>query len=113
LRKRRGKISSISDLLSRQPAARAVRTALDAQQQRLAWLRDILPAELGAQLTGAVERRGTLIVYASTAAWCARLRYALSGSLMRCQEHEPTIRALQVRVRPPGSGVAAGPLGRP
>ncbi len=93
---------AIGELLSRQPAARAVRAALDRQEQWLAQLRDILPPELGAQLAGAVERRGTLIIYASSAAWCTRLKYALAGALPRCQELAPQLRALQVRVRPPG-----------
>jgi hypothetical protein len=53
---------------------------------------------------GAVPRRGTLIVYASSAAWSTRLRYALaSASVAECQELDPRIRTLSVRVMPPGS----------
>ncbi|MCC7460838.1 MAG: DUF721 domain-containing protein [Gammaproteobacteria bacterium] len=87
--------------MSRQPAARAAQRGLDAQQRWLAWLRDIVPAELGTRMIGAAEQRGTLIVYASSAAWCTRLKYALADALPRCQERAPQIRALQVRVRPP------------
>jgi hypothetical protein len=83
-------------------AVQSAQAGLDAQAQWLARLRDILPEELGAQLRGAVEQRGTLIIYAASAEWCTRLRYALAGALPRCQEHVPALRALQVRLRPPG-----------
>ena len=100
---------SVGELLSKQPATRAVRAALDAEQQWLARLREQLPAELAARLAGAVERRGTLTVYATSAAWCTRLKYALAGTLAPLQAAAPQLRALQVRVRPPGKG--AGPRG--
>jgi hypothetical protein len=100
-------MASIGELLSRQPAARAVQAAVDAQQQWLVWLRDILPADLRTQVVGAVSRRGTLIVYASSAAWSTRLRYALAGGLAACQTRDPRIRALSVRVMPPGGAGAA------
>ena len=106
-RTRSRRIASVAELLSRQPAARAVKAAVDAQQQWLVWLRDILPADLRAQVVGAVSRRGTLIVYASSAAWSTRLRYALAGGLAACQTRDPRIRALSVRVMPPG-GAGAG-----
>ncbi|MFO1400227.1 MAG: DciA family protein [Steroidobacteraceae bacterium] len=99
------KISSIGELLSTHRLPRAVRAAqaaLDAQAQWLARLRDILPAKLGAQISGVAEQRGTLVIYANSAEWCTRLKYALAGALPRCQEHAPGLRSLQVRVRPPG-----------
>jgi hypothetical protein len=95
-------MSRISDLLSRQPTARAVQAAVDVEQQWLGWLRDILPAELRGELAGAVARRGTLFIYASSAAWSTRLRYALASVLPQCQARDPGVRALRVRVMPPG-----------
>jgi hypothetical protein len=92
--------------LSRQPATRALQAGRDAREQWLAWLRDILPAELRPHLVGAAPRRGTLIVYAASAAWSTRLRYALAGSLAACQARDAAIRELSVRVLPPG-GVGA------
>jgi len=103
-RARGGKISSIGELLSRQPAARAVQAAVGAQQQWLTWLRGRLPDELRDHVVGAVPRRDTLIVYASSAAWSTRLRYALAGGLADCQARDPRIRTLSVRVMPPGAG---------
>ncbi|HXZ59019.1 MAG TPA: DciA family protein [Steroidobacteraceae bacterium] len=65
-----------------------------------AWLSERLPAEIRARLSGVVEREGTLVIFAESAAWSARLRYAV-------QELEPEIlaaahglSAVQVRVRP-------------
>ena len=103
------KTLSVGELLSKRPAAGAVQAALDAQQQWLARLRLRLPTDLAAQLAGAVERRGTLVVYAASAAWCTRLKYALAEVLPQLRAEVPGIRALQVRVRPPGR--AAGQRG--
>jgi hypothetical protein len=101
-RVRSRRITVIGELLSRQALPRAAQAGLDAQQRWLAWLRDIVPAELGERICGAVEHRGSLIIYASSAEWCTRLKYALADALPRCQERTPQIRALQIRVRPPG-----------
>jgi hypothetical protein len=102
-RTRSGKVRAISELLSRQPTARAVQGALAAQQQWVVWLRSVLPENLREQVVGAVPRRGTLVVYAASAAWSARLRYALADGLRECQARDPRIRALSVRVMPPGA----------
>ena len=65
------------------------------------WLCRHLPTDLAGRVSGVVEREDTLVVFADSAAWSARLRYAL-------QELEPQIRAatarvtaIRVRVRPP------------
>ena len=103
---RGGRVRSIGELLSRQPGIQALEAGRDAREQWLAWLRDILPAELRAHVVDAAPRRGTLIVYAASAAWSTRLRYALAGSLAACQARNAEIRKLSVRVLPPG-GVQA------
>jgi hypothetical protein len=94
--------------LSKQPAARAAQAALGAQQQWLDLLRARLPAELAAHVVGAVPRRDTLVVYASSAAWSTRLRYALADGLAECRALDPRIRALSVRIRPPGGATPRG-----
>ncbi|HEV2285448.1 MAG TPA: hypothetical protein VGR80_05355 [Steroidobacteraceae bacterium] len=65
-----------------------------------AWLSLHLPEELRERLTGVVEREATLVIFAESAAWSARLRFAV-------QELEPQILAaatglkgVLVRVRP-------------
>ena len=52
------------------------------------WLAQNLPSELTPRLSGVVERDDTLVIFAESAAWSARLRYAI-------QELEPEIRACQ------------------
>ena len=64
------------------------------------WLSQHLPADVGARVSGVVERDGKLVIFAESAAWSARLRYLV-------QELEPQIfaaarglAAVAVRVRP-------------
>jgi hypothetical protein len=64
------------------------------------WLSLHLPAELRPRISGVSERDGTLVIFAESAGWSARLRYTV-------QELEPQIRAaaaglttVRVRVRP-------------
>ena len=92
---------SVKELLSR--SAQALTRVTD-QAARAGfwegWLCRHLPADLAEHVSGVVEREGQLVIFADSAAWCARLRYAL-------QELEPQIRAastdlsaIRVRVRP-------------
>ena len=64
----------------------------------------ILAAELGPGLAqhicGLVEREHTLVVFARSAAWSARLRFALEEAHSRIVAHRPSIQHLQVRVLP-------------
>jgi hypothetical protein len=64
------------------------------------WLSLHLPPELGARISGVIERGDTLVIFAESAVWSARLRFTV-------QELEPHIRAaaagltsVRVRVRP-------------
>jgi len=64
------------------------------------WLSRHLPPQLRTRISGVIERDGTLVICAESAAWSARLRYSI-------QELEPQIRAaaagvteVQVRVLP-------------
>jgi hypothetical protein len=64
------------------------------------WLATHLPAEMCARVSGVNEREGTLVVFAESAAWCARLRFALielEGSLRAAH---PAVQSIQVRVLP-------------
>jgi hypothetical protein len=50
-----------------------------AQQQHWhAWLRAHLPEELAAHVSGVAVRDTTLVIFTESAAWCARVRYALA-----------------------------------
>ncbi len=93
---------SVKDLLSRLAPGLSQRVTDQTQRQAFwkRWLDAHLPAEITPKLTGVVERDGTLVIFAESPAWSARLRFAV-------QEIEPQIRAagpgiseISVRVLP-------------
>ena len=97
---------SVKDLLTR--AVPVLSQAAD-QSARQAfwrpWLQGHLPPELPAQITGITERDGTLVIFAGSPAWSARLRYALQELRPKVQAAQPDIREIVVRVMPrAGSG---------
>jgi hypothetical protein len=95
------RIHSVKELLGRaSPALTRVTQHAARQHFWSAWLCRHLPTELAAQVSGIVERGGTLIVFAASAAWCARLRYALQELEAPLHEAAPELAAVQVRVRP-------------
>ena len=94
-------LDSVKDLLSRRaPALTRVTTQAGRASFWDEWLSGHLPAEIRPRISGVVEREGTLVIFAESAAWSARLRYAV-------QDLEPQILAaaaglerVVVRVRP-------------
>ena len=64
------------------------------------WIEERLPAELKAQVTGVVERGDTLAVFTESAAWSARVRYALAEIEPAIRKESPAIRQTVVRVMP-------------
>ena len=64
------------------------------------WVCRHLPTEIGAQIRGVLERDGTLVIFAASAAWCARLRYALQELDPQIREAAPQLTAIAVRVQP-------------
>ena len=64
------------------------------------WLCRHLPTEIGAQIRGVLERDGTLVIFAASAVWCARLRYALQELDPQIREAAPQLTAIAVRVQP-------------
>jgi predicted nucleic acid-binding Zn ribbon protein len=94
-------VHSVKDLLAR--AVPMLSQAAD-QSARQAfwrpWLQTHLPPELAPQITAITERDGTLVVFAASPAWSARLRYALQELQPQIQETQPDIREVSVRVLP-------------
>jgi hypothetical protein len=92
---------SVKDLLAR--AVPILSQAAD-QTARQAfwrpWLQAHLPPGLPARITGITERNGTLVVFADSPAWSARLRYALQELTPRIQAAQPAITEVTVRVLP-------------
>ncbi len=64
------------------------------------WLCRNLPTEIGARICGVVERDGTLVIFAASAAWCARLRYAVQELEPQIRATAPQLTAIAVRVQP-------------
>jgi hypothetical protein len=64
------------------------------------WLAQNLPAELTPRLSGVVEREQTLVIFAESAAWSARLRYVMQELEARIKQAQPTIQQVSVRVMP-------------
>jgi hypothetical protein len=59
-----------------------------------------LPSELSSHLSGIVEREAALVIFAESAAWCARLRFAVAELRADIIAARPTIQHIEVRVRP-------------
>lgn len=64
------------------------------------WFCRHLPTELAARVSDVVEREDTLTVFAASAVWSARLRYALRELEPQIRSAAPALNALSVRVRP-------------
>ena len=92
---------SVKDLLARRaPNLMRVTTLTRRANFWHDWLSKRLPPETGVRVSGVVEREDTLVIFAESAAWSARLRFAV-------QELEPEIlhaadglKSVVVRVRP-------------
>ena len=105
MRSRTGPISSrvhsVKDLLARRAPSLMRVTAQSARQDFWScWLSDHLPAELRARVSGITERTGNLVIFAESAAWSARLRYAVLELEHEIRAADPAVTAVKVRVLP-------------
>jgi hypothetical protein len=64
------------------------------------WLCRHLPTEIGVRICGVIERDGTLVIFAASAAWCARLRYAVQELEPQIRAAAPQLTTIAVRVQP-------------
>ncbi len=64
------------------------------------WLTAHLPEDLVGRLSGIVERESTLVLFAESAAWSARLRYAMQDMEPALRAAHPEIVEIKVRVMP-------------
>ena len=92
---------SVKDLLDRNHPT-LTRVADQAARQKFwnQWLAQHLPAELTSRLSGVVERDDTLVIFAESAAWSARLRYVMQEMAPLIKQTASTIQHLSIRVRP-------------
>ena len=93
---------SVKALLSRssQSALSDVARHRQSQKDWREWLGSKLPAALAARITGVVERDENLVIFAESAAWSARLRYAIAELDADIRRENPAIRTVSVRVMP-------------
>ncbi|MEJ1960408.1 MAG: DciA family protein [Gammaproteobacteria bacterium] len=71
-----------------------------AQQDWRKWLENKLPDGLEAHVTGIVERDQTLTIFAESAAWSARLRFAVAELEEEIRAESATVQKVLVKVLP-------------
>lgn len=89
---------SFNELMSARPALRRLTSALPAQLSWADWLRTAVPAELADHIVSVVPKGEELVIFADSAGWCGRLRYALAGMQAEIAAHDAGIRRTRVRV---------------
>ena len=98
---RHTRIDSVKELLARRVPTLTRLTDQAARQDFWRdWLAAHLPQPLRDKLSGITERDGTLVVFAQSAAWCARLRYVLLELETEIREAAPQVSNIEVRVLP-------------
>jgi hypothetical protein len=90
---------SINELLSNQPGLRRISASIPLQQSWVDWLRGAVAAELAGHIVSAVPKNGELVVFADSAAWGTRLRYALAAMQPDIAERDAALARISVRVQ--------------
>jgi hypothetical protein len=94
---------SVKDMLARRSPVLTRVTDQAARQAVLRdWMKTHLPEYLAGKISGIVERENTLVLFAESAAWSARLRYAVQEIEAQLRAEHPAITAIRVRVLPRG-----------
>jgi len=92
---------SVKAVLGRaSPALTRVSDQVSRQNYWKNWLTEHLPTDLTTRLSGVVERDGTLVIFAESAAWSTRLRYLMQELQPLIKQAQPTIQHVSVRVMP-------------
>jgi hypothetical protein len=99
--RRKRRIDSVKDLLGgSQSHFQRIKEQQAQQAHWRGWLDEHLPAELAREVSGVVEREGMLVVFAASAAWSARVRFALADCEPDLRRDHPAIERISVRVLP-------------
>jgi hypothetical protein len=97
-------MDSVKDLLQRStPVLAGLQREALRQRDWLQWVRRELPEELATHVTGATEQSGELVIFAESAAWGVRLRYAAPQLLTALSGQSLNIRDVKIRVVPRGA----------
>jgi predicted nucleic acid-binding Zn ribbon protein len=78
---------------------RRIAANIPLQQSWADWLRGMVAAELAGHIVNAVPKNGQLVVFADSAAWGTRLRYALAALQANIAGRDATILRASVRVQ--------------
>ena len=91
----------VKDLLAKAGiTSKGISQFAEAQDKWLSRLRETLDPALLERVTGTGFEAGILTVYVESAAWSARLRYALADALPALQAADSSIKNVGVRLRP-------------
>ncbi len=97
-------MDSVKDLLQRStPVLAGLQRNALRQRDWLQWVQRELPQDLASHVTGAAEQAGELVIFAESAAWGVRLRYAAPQLLASMGGQGMTISGVKIRVVPRGS----------
>ena len=92
---------SVKDLLTANiPALQRLSQQSARQELWRAWLHEHLPEEARTHVSGIVERHDTLVIFTHSAAWSARVRFAVGEIEAALKRAHPSIVAIEVRVLP-------------
>jgi len=93
---------SVDNIMKNQGWLQGLQRARDAQQTWRAWFTDALPQELRSSVVNVLQKGPELVVLAASAAWSARLRFAVAALEPQVQARSPDIVKVSVRVSPAG-----------
>jgi hypothetical protein len=94
-------VHSVKDLLAHGlPSLKHVTAQAARQRFWHGWLGEHIPPQIRTRISGVAERDGTLVIFAESAAWSARLRYAVLELEREIRAADPELAAISVRVRP-------------
>jgi len=96
---RPGKLRSVNDLLSQRSGLRRIVDSIPAQLSWAEWLRGAVTSPLAEHIVSAVPKSAQLVVFADSAAWATRLRYALAALLPQVSARDASILRMTVRVQ--------------
>jgi len=96
---RHGNLKSVNDLLAHRSGLRRIIDSIPAQLSWAEWLRAAVTAPLADHIVSAVPKSAELVVFADSAAWATRLRYALAALLPDITTRDAAISRTTVRVQ--------------
>jgi hypothetical protein len=101
MRRRVRSADSVKDLLTGNiPALQRLSQQSARQELWRAWLHEHLPEEARTHVSGIVERHDTLVIFTRSAAWSARVRFAVAEIEEALKRAHPKIARVEVRVLP-------------